>query len=668
MHRRFNQYFSERFVPRWVILTLDILIIIVSFVVSYFIRFNFDNVAIDKMPVMFQTVFVIPITIISFYIFKPYNGIIRHTATRDIQRIVYSLSTSVALLGLITWIAHYNWIPVTYLIPFSVLIIHFMLSSFVMTWIRLVIRMIFQNFRLYNKREVRVMIMGAGELGQVAMTALVRSADPNYKVLGFIDDNLHLQGKTKAGIPIFSLGTTFDRIISTKHIDEMILAINTGGISDEKIRFLMDLCISNKIAIKRVPPVNDWLSGHLNARQLRPMNIEDLLGRDVIALDSENIRNGLKGSVIMVTGGAGSIGAELVRQLLLFEISKVLIVDQAESALFELRNELLSFGHDSSRFEAIVGDVTNSYRMVSLFERYHPGFVFNAAAYKHVPLMEENPFEAIRVNVGGVHLLANLAIKYGVKKFVMISTDKAVNPTNVMGASKRICEMYIQSQSQLAGMKTQFITTRFGNVLGSNGSVVPIFKKQIANGGPVMLTHRDITRYFMTIPEACQLVLEAGFMGSGGEIFVFDMGKPVKIYDLAVKMIKLAGLEPGRDIEIRETGLRPGEKLYEELLSSKENTVPTHHGKIMIGKRCEFDPFQVHQEVAALLNLLSSATDDELVSAMKKLVPEYLSQNSTFERLDHTNPVKIKKEISPRADTHFKPESLYKNLNTGSKN
>lgn len=665
MHRRFNQYFSDRFVPRWAILALDLFIIVVSFIASYFIRHNFNTAVIGKTPVILQVFFVIPITLISFYIFKPYNGIIRHTATRDIQRIVYSLFTSAGLLSIITWIARSGRLPETYFIPFSVLLIHFMLSSFVMTWLRLVIRMIFQNFRLYKKTEVRVMIMGAGELGQVTMTALVRSSNPNYKLIGFIDDNVQLQGKTKAGIPIYSFETTFGHLIRTQQIDEMILAINTGGISDEKIRFLMDLCISNKIAIKRVPPVNDWLSGHLNARQLRPMNIEDLLGREVIAPDSDKIQTGLKGAVIMVTGGAGSIGSELVRQLLLFEISKVLIVDQAESALFELRNELLSFGHDGSRFEAIVGDVTNSYRMVSLFERYHPELVFNAAAYKHVPLMEEHPFEAIRVNVGGVHLMANLSIKYGVKKFVMISTDKAVNPTNVMGASKRICEMYIQSQSQVEGMKTQFITTRFGNVLGSNGSVVPIFKKQIANGGPLMLTHRDITRYFMTIPEACQLVLEAGFMGSGGEIFVFDMGKPVKIYDLAVKMIKLAGLEPGRDIEIRETGLRPGEKLYEELLSTKENTIPTHHGKIMIGKRCEFDPLQVHQEVIALLNLLNGATDDVLVSAMKKLVPEYLSHNSTFERLDHTNPVKMKKDVTPLADTHVIPLFIFNNLNSG---
>jgi len=491
------------------------------------------------------------------------------------------------------------------------------------------------------------MIMGAGELGQVTLTALERSANPNYKVIGFIDDNRHLQGKTKAGVPICSLSKAFKTIIPSQRLDEMILAINRGGMSDEKIRKLMDLCIKHKITIKEIPPVNDWLTAGLNARQLRHMNIEDLLGREVIALDTESIRGGLKESVILVTGGAGSIGSELIRQLLLFDAHKVVIVDQAESALYDLQNELLTKGYKYGRFEIVVGDVTNHFRMVQLFERFHPDLVFNAAAYKHVPLMEDNPYEAIRVNVGGTQLLANLAIEYKVKKFVMISTDKAVNPTNVMGASKRICELYVQSQSQIEGMSTQFITTRFGNVLGSNGSVVPLFSKQIASGGPVTLTHRDITRYFMTIPEACQLVLEAGFMGSGGEIFVFDMGKPVKIYDLAVKMITLAGLEPGRDIEIRETGLRPGEKLYEELLATKENTLPTYHKKILIGKTRECNPILVNHDVNTLLNLLKSATDDQLVSAMKKLVPEFISQNSTYERLDQELPVETEAKRIP---------------------
>jgi FlaA1/EpsC-like NDP-sugar epimerase len=428
--------------------------------------------------------------------------------------------------------------------------------------------------------------------------------------------------------------------------------------SDEKVNELMELCLKNKVIVKEIPPVNDWLSGVLNARQLRQMNIADLLGREVIKLDTARIRGGLKDSVILVTGGAGSIGSELVRQLLFFDALKVVIVDQAESALYDLQNELLAKGVNETRFVVVVADVTNISRMLEQFERHRPDLVFNAAAYKHVPLMEENPSEAIRVNIGGTQLLTKLSIQFKVKKFVMISTDKAVNPTNVMGASKRISEMYIQSHSQHEGMKTQFITTRFGNVLGSNGSVVPLFNKQIEAGGPVTLTHREITRYFMTIPEACQLVLEAGFMGSGGEIFIFDMGKPIKIYDLAVKMITLAGLEPGRDIEIRETGLRPGEKLYEELLATKENTVPTYHPKIMIGKIRESNPVEVHNDINNLLQLLKYSTNDELVKTMKAIVPEFISQNSVYEHLDHVK--SNEKAKQPKLSNHSDVNDLIK--------
>jgi len=656
MYLKVNQYLSSRYLPRWVVFMFDLFIVLFSFFVSYSLRFNFDTGAMNMERVIWQMLFVMPASMIGFLVFKPFNGIIRHTAARDIQRILSSMILSSGLLAIISLTTYSHGLVSPFMIPFSVMIIHFLLCVFLMTWTRLLVRLIYQNLRLYNKKEVRVMIMGAGELGQITMTALERSANPNYKVIGFIDDNKQLQGKAKAGVPIFSLRKAFNGIIQSQQIDEMIIAVNRGGMPDERVRKVMDLCIKQKITIKAIPPVNDWITSELNARQLRHMNIEDLLGRDEIALDTERIREGLKKSVILVTGGAGSIGSELIRQLLMFDALKVVIVDQAESALYDLQNELLTKGYKTDRFDVVVGDVTNFFRMVQLFERFHPDMVFNAAAYKHVPLMEENPYEAIRVNIGGTQLLANLSIKYKVKKFVMISTDKAVNPTNVMGASKRICEMYIQSQSQLEGMNTQFITTRFGNVLGSNGSVVPLFSKQIAAGGPVTLTHRDITRYFMTIPEACQLVLEAGFMGSGGEIFVFDMGKPVKIYDLAVKMITLAGLEPGRDIAIVETGLRPGEKLYEELLATKENTLPTYHKKIMIGKIRENNPILVHHDVISLLNLLKGATDDELVSAMKKLVPEFKSQNSTYERLDHE--ISIEKEEDNIPTSYFDIENI----------
>ncbi len=637
MYNKFNKFLSSRYLPRWSVLSLDLFIVLFSFVVSYSLRFNFDLKSMNLDRIYMQLLLVVPVAIIGFWAFKPFNGIIRHTATRDIQQILYSLLLSTGILGILASLGYYKELPVILTIPFSVIIIHFVLCVFLMTWMRLLVRLVYQSLRLHNKKEVRVMIMGAGELGQVALTALERSSNPNYKVIGFIDVNPQLQGKAKAGVTIYSLDKAFNSIIPSQQIDEMILAVKMEDMTDEKVNELMELCLKNKIIIKEIPPVNDWLSGVLNARQLRQMNIADLLGREIIQLDTERIREGLKNSVILVTGGAGSIGSELVRLLLIFDALKVVIVDQAESSLYDLQNELISKEFNQNRFAIIVADITNVSRMMDLFERHHPDLVFNAAAYKHVPLMEDNPSEAVRVNIGGTMLLTKLSVQFKVKKFVMISTDKAVNPTNVMGASKKICEMYIQAQSQHKGMKTQFITTRFGNVLGSNGSVVPLFSKQIDAGGPVTLTHREITRYFMTIPEACQLVLEAGFMGSGGEIYIFDMGKPVKIYDLAVKMITLAGLEPGRDIEIRETGLRPGEKLYEELLATKENTIPTYHPKIMIAKTRKSNPVEVHNDINALLHLLKNATNDELVKTMKEIVPEYISQNSIYEHLDQMN-------------------------------
>jgi FlaA1/EpsC-like NDP-sugar epimerase len=358
-----------------------------------------------------------------------------------------------------------------------------------------------------------------------------------------------------------------------------------------------------------------------------------LLGREPIQLNQERISQGLRGAVVLVTGAAGSIGSEIVRQLMSFDTGLVILLDQAESALYDLQNDLL-VKFSEKRFEVVVASITDKRHMRQVFETYHPQYVFNAAAYKHVPLMESFPYEAIRVNVGGTKLVADLSVEFGVKKFVMISTDKAVNPTNVMGASKRICEIYIQSIAHSTQPKTQFITTRFGNVLGSNGSVVPLFRKQIEAGGPVTITDKDIIRYFMTIPEACQLVLEAGFMGRGGEIYVFDMGEPVKIYDLAVKMISLAGLKPDIDIPITFTGLRPGEKLFEELLADDENTVPTHHNKIKAGKVREQDFDIVKLAIDELLKATQTESGDELVRRMKAMVPEFISQNSKYAKYD----------------------------------
>lgn len=411
----------------------------------------------------------------------------------------------------------------------------------------------------------------------------------------------------------------------------VVLAISK--MRKEKISEITEICLENNWEVKVLPAFDDWIDGKMPVKSVRDVKIEDLLGRDEIRLNLQRIHQNLVGRTILVTGAAGSIGSEIVRQLLKYPIGKLVLLDQAESALYDLQQEINS-KYKKASFELVIADVSNSSRMRKVFEHFNPEIVFNAAAYKHVPLMEDNPYEALRVNVGGTRILADLSVEFGVEKFVMISTDKAVNPTNVMGASKRICEIYIQSLAQRVDINTSFITTRFGNVLGSNGSVVPLFKRQIEQGGPVKVTHPDITRYFMTIPEACQLVLEAGCMGKGGEIFVFDMGKPVKILDLAKKMIQLAGLKLNVDIHISFTGLRHGEKLYEELLARNENTLPTHNDKIMIGQVRSHDFEVINTAITEILNYLNVENNEMLVARMKNLVPEFISKNSTYELLD----------------------------------
>jgi FlaA1/EpsC-like NDP-sugar epimerase len=396
-------------------------------------------------------------------------------------------------------------------------------------------------------------------------------------------------------------------------------------------RKIIDKCLELNIHISSVPPIDRWMNGEFTANQIQRVKIEDLLGRKEIKLNEENINLQIKDKVILITGGAGSIGSEMARQILKYSPKQLVLLDQAESPIYELDMELRSKFKECN-WEIVIADVSNYTRMKNVFEAFEPQVVFHAAAYKHVPLMERNPAEAIKVNIQGTKILADLASENGVAEFVMVSTDKAVNPTNVMGASKRIAEIYIQSLNKES--KTKFITTRFGNVLGSNGSVIPLFKKQIEQGGPLTVTHEEVTRFFMTIPEACQLVLEAGSMGKGGEIFVFDMGESVKIIDLAKKMIQLSGLEINTDIEIKITGLRPGEKLYEELLNNEENTSPTHHDKILIGKVREYNLTEVQENVEKLINAYSSQNNDALVKQMKEIVPEFKSNNSVFTKLD----------------------------------
>jgi FlaA1/EpsC-like NDP-sugar epimerase len=477
------------------------------------------------------------------------------------------------------------------------------------------------------------MIFGAGRLGMIAHNVLERENQLSYNVVGFIDDNPNLHGKRINGVRVYSAYEAIEYMLAKKKVKEIIIAIAPWEISLERKQQFVNSCIEKELQIKEVADVSAWIKGSLEKVKIQNIKIEDLLGREPISIDINKISAGLNGKHILVTGAAGSIGSEIVRKLLLFNPAKVILVDQAESTLYNFHNELLA-SFSNINVEIIVGNVSDQNRMRSIFEDYRPEIVFHASAYKHVPLMEKHPYEAVKTNIGGTKVIADLSVEFEVKKFVMISTDKAVNPTNVMGASKRICEIYIQSLSQLKGIKTQFVTTRFGNVLGSNGSVVPLFKSQIEKGGPVTITHKDITRYFMTIPEACQLVLEAGFMGNGSEIYVFDMGSPVKIYDLAEKMIFLSGYIPHKDIKIVVTGLRPGEKLYEELLSSKENCMPTHNEKITIGKVRQYDYYEANSKITEMLDNLGNENDEIIVSRMKDLVEEFISQNSKYEKLD----------------------------------
>jgi FlaA1/EpsC-like NDP-sugar epimerase len=485
-----------------------------------------------------------------------------------------------------------------------------------------------------------VLIYGAGTSGLITKQTLEKEIGSPYRMVGFIDDNSSKIGKSLVGSVVYSFERVIDGGFIEKHeISEVILSIQK--LKSERKREIIESFLEKNIKVKVVPPVDRWIHGELSAKQIKAVRIEDLLQREPINLDNQNVTRELKDKIILVTGAAGSIGSEIVRQVMHYSPKKLILLDQGESPLYELEMELKSSMPELYHLvDSVIGSVSDSMRMRKLFNHFKPEIVFHAAAYKHVPLMENNPYEAVKVNVLGTKSIADLSIEFGIEKFVMVSTDKAVNPTNVMGATKRVSELYTQSRNLLPKIRTHFITTRFGNVLGSNGSVIPVFRKQIEAGGPITITHKEITRYFMTIPEACNLVLEAGAMGKGGEIFVFDMGESVKILDLARKMIKLSGLEEGRDIEIKFVGLRPGEKLYEELLATKEDTKDTHHPKIMIANVSPVNPDWVDERVNNMLSVLLRNSDNySLVECLKGIVPEYLSNNSEYASLDLKNAI-----------------------------
>jgi len=572
-----------------------------------------------------------------FSLFKVYAGIIRFTGLQDTFRIFFVVVFVNSGYGVLDMLI-FKWNG-NHLISPSILIINTLLSFVVLSSYRVVIKYFFAYIPTINAAKTRVAIYGAGDVGISTKRALEHDMTANIHMVMFFEDDQRKVGKNIDGIKIFS-SSQLESLLQQYLIDELIIA--TNKIPSKKKNIIVDFCLDHKIEVFTVPPLKNWINGQLSTKQLQNVKIEDLLEREQIKIYNEILFKQLNNKTVLVTGAAGSIGSEIVRQIMQYKPKYIVLNDQAETPLHDLKLELDELGCTSYRLA--LGDVRNELFVEKIFHDFQPQFVYHAAAYKHVPMMEESPLEAICTNVGGTKLLADLSIKYGVERFVMISTDKAVNPTNVMGASKRIAEMYVQSiyqhqelrfQKDLSTSRTKFITTRFGNVLGSNGSVIPRFKKQIESGGPVTVTHPDITRYFMTIPEACQLVLEAGSMGNGGEIFVFDMGEPVKIADLARKMIKLSGLEPEDDIKIEYSGLRPGEKLYEELLNNAENTINTYHEKILIAKTRTIEYASLSLQIDALI---SPAQKQEsvttVVQAMKALVPEFISNNSEFEKLD----------------------------------
>ncbi|MCF6212554.1 MAG: polysaccharide biosynthesis protein [Flavobacteriaceae bacterium] len=620
------RYLLKNNAPRWLVLLIDIYIVSNTFILAYLIRFNF-HLNFDTSRFFTQLPIVIIGALVSFLLIGSYKGVIRRTGMRDAFNVTTASIVLVMLLGLTVFINRRTNFNDSLNIPLSIILIHFLLNVVVLIASRFVFKIVYDYLITDIKFKEHALIYGAGQAGLITQTILKTDKKSKIQVLGYIDDNQSKVGKKINGLNVYDPKSITEEFIASKEIDTIIIAIQT--IKSERLVKIVDKLSALKLKVKIVPAVKDWIDNSLNSHQIKSVKIEDLLGRDQISLDSTLLKKEFNNKTVLITGAAGSIGSEITRQITHFNYKKIILIDQAESDLYNLQQELCQKNYHN--IQAVVADIRDKNRLAKIFKKEQPHIVFHAAAYKHVPLMEDNPYEAIQVNVLGTKNVADLAIRYKVEKFVMVSTDKAVNPTNVMGATKRVAEMYINCLNQ-QGL-TKFITTRFGNVLGSNGSVIPLFKKQIENGGPLTVTHKEITRYFMTIPEACLLVLEAGAMGNGGEIFVFDMGASMKIYNLALNMIRLSGLRFPEDIAIKITGLRPGEKLYEELLSDKELTLETYNEKIKIAKVPEVDCGLINDRLE-ILATLKNAEASELVAVLKEIVPEYLSNNSVFEALD----------------------------------
>ena len=617
---------AQRYASKWLVLFIDLTTVAFSFVLSYLIRFNLTlDFEVDKLLV--QLPLVIAAALVSFILVGSYKGVVRHTGVRDVYNIFNAIClSSIIVIFIVLGNRQFEFLPL-FTIPISIIIVNSLISFITLTSSRFVFKSLYNQISGDLRASKNVLIYGAGDSGILTYGALTNHSKGTVKVIGFIDNDQKKVGKRINGVPVYTKNCLNAEFIAKNGIQEVIFSIQ--NIDSKKLRATVEGLVEFPVTVKIVPPIEDWINGELNASQIKQVQIEDLLDRAPIKIRDSKIALELLNKSILVTGGAGSIGSEIVRQICTYSYKSLIIVDQAESALYDLQQELKQNGFHN--FIPIVSDIRDKNRLNLIFEEYSPDVVFHAAAYKHVPLMEYNSYEAIKINIGGTKTVADLSVVHGVEKFVFVSTDKAVNPTNVMGASKRIAEMYIGCMQK--EQKTKFITTRFGNVLGSNGSVIPLFRKQIEHGGPLTLTHKDITRYFMTIPEASQLVLEAGAMGEGGEIFIFDMGESVKIFDLAKNMIRLSGLRYPEDIDIKITGLRPGEKLYEELLANGENTLPTYHKKIKISKVREVEYAKTRSKIDELC-ITNMFFNGNTVKLMKEIVPEYVSKNSDFCELD----------------------------------
>jgi FlaA1/EpsC-like NDP-sugar epimerase len=625
------------YLPRWIIFAIDVFIVLVACVITQIMVYSLNVKLYPTLNPYFQYGFVVLINAFSFIFFRTYSGIIRHSTFIDGVKLL--VATTAAYLALMVFNYSLQIIVHKRLFLSTGLFITYVISFLLLFLFRILVKNVFETYlQVADTNQLTKAVIYGADANAISVANALKTEKPaRFNVVAFV--NKFQQDKTNKSIlnlPIINQRKGIHVILKSVNAEALIIA--EKSLTKEETRALVEECLEYNFKVFTVPLITDWEDQNQISNQLKNFAIEDLLERKPIVLDNNKISDQIKGKTILITGGAGSIGSEIVRQIINFSPYKIIILDQAESPLHSLQLEISEISN-KVKIRTVLADIKDLSALEMVFDKYKPDFVYHAAAYKHVPLMEENPSQAIFTNVLGTKNLADLSKKYLVEKFVMISTDKAVNPSSVMGASKRIAEKYVQSLNyHLVNSNkknaTKFITTRFGNVLGSNGSIVPLFTKQIQEGGPITITHPEIIRYFMTIPEACQLVLEAGAMGNGGEIYIFDMGEPVKIIDLAKKMIRLAGYIPDKDINIKIIGLRPGEKLFEELLNDASKTLPTHNNQIMIAQDSWDDFEEVKESIAELVAITKKYSSLEVVAQMKKIVPEFKSMNSEYQTLD----------------------------------